>query len=183
MENQKVARLDKGFLNIIRTTMRNNIELTHIADNKANVLLSLSTLMLTLLVPFVLPHFAVIKQFNLFLPIGFLVLTCFFTIYISAMVLRPGKFNHNKARKKSGSHKSPFFFGNIYEMGLDEYQEYIANAVSENQSFKMHLVEDMYYVSSRLGEKMTLIRNAYNVFMVGVIGSISVALGILYYYG
>ena len=46
-KKKKKENLEKGLLNIIRTTMRNNIVLTHIADNKANVLLSLNALMIT----------------------------------------------------------------------------------------------------------------------------------------
>ena len=82
--------------------MRNNIELTHIADNKANVLLSLNALMITFLVPFVVPNFESIKEFNLVFPLGLIVITAFVTIYISTLVLKPSKFNQNK--------KLPFSF-------------------------------------------------------------------------
>ena len=55
MEEEKIKkkkkRLNKETVNIIRTAMRNNIELTNIADNKASVLLSINTLIITLLVP------------------------------------------------------------------------------------------------------------------------------------
>ena len=44
-------KLDKESVNIVRTLQRNNVQLIHIADNKAAVLLSLNAIMLTLLVP------------------------------------------------------------------------------------------------------------------------------------
>ena len=47
----KKQTLNKNSLAVLRTTLRNNIELTSIADNKANVLLSLNALMLTFFGP------------------------------------------------------------------------------------------------------------------------------------
>ncbi|MEZ4957629.1 MAG: hypothetical protein R2825_28985 [Saprospiraceae bacterium] len=46
-KTNKKDKLTKETINIMRTTQRNNVELTHIADNKANVLLSLNAIMLT----------------------------------------------------------------------------------------------------------------------------------------
>ena len=48
---KKEVVLDKKTIDIIRTTQRNNIDLTAIADNKANVLLSLNALIIAALVP------------------------------------------------------------------------------------------------------------------------------------
>jgi len=104
-------KLTKDLLNIIRTTMRNNIKLTHIADNKANVLLSLNALMITFLVPFTIPYFEIIKAYKLGFPILILILTCFIVIYISVLVLKPGKFFENQKEIQKGKSVSPFFFG------------------------------------------------------------------------
>ena len=41
-KKEKKSKISKEVLNVIRTTQRNNIELTNIADNKANMLLSLN---------------------------------------------------------------------------------------------------------------------------------------------
>jgi hypothetical protein len=47
----KNKKLDKEATNIIRTIQRNNVQLIHISDNKAAILLSLNAIMLTLLIP------------------------------------------------------------------------------------------------------------------------------------
>ena len=99
---KKNKKLPKDVLNIIRTTMRNNIELTNIADNKANVLLGINALMLTFLVPLLIPHTDVIKHYHLTIPLSILVGSGFITIYLSVLVLKPGKFFINsKAAKAS----------------------------------------------------------------------------------
>lgn len=178
----KKKKLSKDILNIIRTTMRNNIELTHIADNKANVLLSLNALMLTFLIPFAIPYIDAIKRFHLGLPLAILVLTCTIVIYIAALVLKPGKFFAKQKKIEEGRYMSPFFFGNFYKMGLYEYREYITEAVADSELMKDHIAEDLHYIGTRLGRKMTLIRIAFNIFLIGLIITIAIASFSLIYY-
>ncbi len=179
-KTKKPKKISKGVLNIIRTTMRNNIELTHIADNKANVLLSLNALMITFLVPFVVPNFEAIKTFHLVFPLGLLVVTAFVTIYISTLVLKPSKFDQNQKLVKKGKYVSPFFFGNFFQMNKEEFSVYIKNALSDNDLIREHLTEDLHYIGSRLGRKMTLVRLAFNVFILGFFSSISLAILLIY---
>jgi len=181
-KKKKKRELDKGILNIIRTTMRNNIELTHIADNKANVLLSLNALMLTFLIPFAIPYIDFVKEYKLFLPLTVLVVTCFIVIYLSALVLKPGKFFHNQKALQKGKYVSPFFFGNYYQMNKEEFMTYFKNALSKKGLIKSHIAEDLHYIGSRLGRKMTLIRIAFNIFMIGLFISISLSVFLLFIY-
>ena len=180
MEERKKKKFSKDILNIIRTTMRNSIELTHIADNKANVLLSLNALMITFMVPLTVPHFDTILEYNLSVPLILLVSTCLVTIYISAVALKPAKFTQNHSEMENGNFASPFFFGNFYKMNKEEFNRYMDYAVSKEELVKGHLAEDLHYVGSRLGQKMGMIRLAFNIFLTGLICSIILAAGCLF---
>ncbi|MBT8231852.1 MAG: hypothetical protein HKO66_08095 [Saprospiraceae bacterium] len=174
-------RLSKNILNIIRTTMRNNIELTHIADNKANVLLSLNALMLTFLIPSVISNIDLIKERHLGIPLLIIIVTCMVTIYLSALVLKPGDFDKYKLNHKN-TFVSPFFFGNYYKMTSKEYDQYITDAVSKEMLVRRHITQDLYYIGSRLGQKMSIIRNAFNIFLSGLILSIvAAAVAVLFF--
>ena len=163
---------------MIRTTMRNNIELTHIADNKASILLSLNAVMITFLVPLIIPHLSFITQYHLEVPLIILVLTCFTTIYISARVLKPGRFYENKLLLDEGKRVSPFFFGNYYKMSKSEFQDYIENALKDSPSIMRHVTEDLHYIGASLGRKMYQVRIAFSIFTFGFF--ISVSLMILF---
>jgi len=171
---KKEKTLDNSVLNIIRTTLRNNIELTGIADNKANVLLSLNALMLTFLIPFTLPHLDTVREYHLVYPIVILVITSLTTIYMSALVLMPSKFYEGLSSLQKGRYVSPFFFGNFYKLDKSEFTEYIKDAVADGNMVKRHVTEDLHYIGSRLGTKMALIRTAFKVFIFGF----SVAIGL-----
>ena len=183
MEDKKQKNFSKDILNIIRTTMRNSIELTHIADNKANVLLSLNALMITFLIPFTIPYFDFVLKYRLAIPLVLLVLTCLITIYITALVLKPGKFSQNHKVLNNGNYVSPFFFGNFYKMNREEFNLYFQGALSKKEMIKGHLADDLHFIGSRLGKKMELIRLAFSIFLVGLIASICLALVCLFTYG
>ena len=160
--------LSKKTIDIIRTTQRNNIDLTAIADNKANVMLSLNALMIAALVPLVIANAGIVFERFLILPLAILAATCFSTMYIAAQVLKPSNLKVFREALTPGSKPSPFFFGNFYDMEPDEYYQHIEDSLSEPEMIQDHLAQDLYYVGRRLGEKMKLVRRAYNIFIVGI---------------
>ena len=169
-------KFNKNVLNIIRTTLRNNIELTGIADNKANVMLSLNALMLTFMVPLFLPHVDIIQQYHLVYPIVLLVSTSLITIYMLSLVLKPSRFDQGQLTLEKGRYVSPFFFGNFFRMNQSEFTDYVDGAISDGNLVKRHIIEDLHYIGSRLGQKMSMIRRAFEIFMIGFTASIVLAL-------
>jgi len=155
--------------------MRNNIELTNIADNKANVLLSMNAIMLTFFLPMVIANFDFIRMSHLSYALGIFVITCLVTIYLSALALMPGDFD--KLERKRGSEKfsSPFFFANYAKIKADEFESRILEAFEDDRMVRKHIMQDMYYIGARLGEKMQLIKNAFRFFLIGLILTILVA--------
>ncbi len=167
-KKKKALSNEKITIDIIRTTQRNNIDLTAIADNKANVMLSLNAIMIAALVPLIIANMDLIVDRFLYIPLFFLAATCFCAIYISAQVLKPSNFNTGREKVKPGMKKSPFFFGNFYQQKPQEYFELMKEALAEPADFTAHLAQDMYYVGRRLGEKMSWVRLAYNIFIIGI---------------
>lgn len=167
-QKPKKKKLPKEIVNILRTTQRNNIELTHIADNKANVLLSLNALMITFLLPLVVAHTEVILEEQLYVPLVVLAVTCFVTIYICTIVLKPSHLNNFRDNASGNGRFSPFFFGNFYKMEPQEFFSYIRETASRPDEVRSHLTEDLYYVGRRLAFKMNYIRRAFSIFISGL---------------
>ncbi len=167
--------LSKKTIGILRTTLRNNIELTHLADNKANVLLSLNAIMLTFLVPLTIPNIDLIEQYHLEAPILILVVTCLSTVYLSVLVLKPGKFSGQRINIDEDHQLSPFFFGNFERMTKDEFLKYSDDVLSNASLVKSFLSNDFYHIGLRLAEKMKLMRRAFNIFMIGLASSIIIS--------
>lgn len=167
-KKKKKNKVSKETINVIRTTQRNNVELTHIADNKANVLLSLNAIMITFLIPNVIANMEYIVAKHLYIPLIILAITCFATIYISTIVLKPTRFDNLRDENDPIGRHSPFFFGNFYKMQPLEFFDYIKDSLDDGNNIKQHLAQDLYYIGRRLGFKMTWVRRSFNIFLVGV---------------
>ena len=174
-ENKKKKKkegFNKDTINVIRTTQRNNVELTHLADNKANVLLSLNAIMLTFLIPNVVSNTDFIVEKHLLIPLVILAITCFTTIYISTIVLKPSRFENPRYFYNKYSNYSPLFFGNIYRMNPEEFFSKLDETLSDKKNVTETLKQNLFYSGKRLGYKMTWIRRAFNIFLIGMLLSI-----------
>ena len=167
-------KLNRKVLNIIRTTQRNNIDLKHIADNKANILMSINALMITFLFPIIFSSFDLVIAKHFYIPMGILALTCLLTIFISATVLKPFSSKLTaKKKKKEMIDKSPFFFGNYFHMDADDYFEYFNKVVEDDDDLYRHVVDDLHFYGKILATKYNEIKLAYFTFKVGLILSIA----------
>jgi len=167
-QKKKKGKLSKQMVNVFRTTARNNIDLTAIADNKASILLSLNALMITFISPTIIAYSDKIIEDYLFIPLLVITFTCAYTIWLSAQVLKPSHFDSIGEKMKIGDGPSPFFFGNFYKMRPQEYFDFLQDSLQETEVLRSHLAQDLYYVGRRLGEKMRLIRLAFNIFIYGI---------------
>lgn len=167
-KQDKKGKLSREIINVFRTTQRNNIELTSIADNKANVLLSLNGLMIAVAIPLVLSNSSLVFSEIYILPLAILALTCFITMFICATVLRPSNFDKFMEKRPFNAPQSPFFFGNFYRMEAEEFYNYLKDALEKPEQVKEYLAQDLYYVGRRLGYKMKLMRWAFTIFIAGI---------------
>jgi len=181
-KKKEYEMFSKNAVGLLRTTLRNNTDFTNIADNKANVLLSLNALMLTFFVPLILPNISLVHQYKLTIPLIIFVLTSIVTIYISFLVLRPGKFGDQRVSFQEGRQLSPFFFGNFEKMSKEDYMAHFESVLSDERRVKEFLSNDFYFMGLRLGEKMKYVRRAFNIFIGGLIFSIVLSMILILFY-
>lgn len=152
---------------MFKTALRNHIDLTNIADNKANIMLSINAIIITLAMP-LLAGF-IVKQPTLIYPLSVLLITCVVTVIFATMATRPIKMDGHTADKNI---KSPsnnlFFFGNFYQIPLPKYQESIRAIIKDDVVLENSIINDLYYLGLALGNKFRLLRTCYLVFMVGI---------------
>lgn len=74
---------------MFKTTLRNQIDLTNIADNKANIMLSINSLLITIGIPMLGSNLK--EHPNLVYPAVVLLLTCILSIVFATLATRPVK--------------------------------------------------------------------------------------------
>ncbi|MBE9510478.1 MAG: HD family phosphohydrolase [Bacteroidetes bacterium] len=169
----------RGVESMFRLTARNQINLSSIADNKANILISISTIVLTVLVTVGIGEIAEYPKITV--PGIIFMATCLLTIIFAILSTRPkissGKFTEEDIHNKK---VNLLFFGNFYNMKLEEYEWAVKEMMNDYNYLYNSMIRDQYSLGRVISQKYKLLRIAYSIFMYGLIlSTISFALVIL----
>ena len=168
LEKEKMP--GRGVESMFRLTARNQINLSSIADNKANILISINTIVLTVLVSIgigKISNYPVIT-----FPAIVFVSTCLVTIIFAILSTRP-KISSGKFSKEDIHNKriNLLFFGNFYNMDMDEYEWAVKEMMDDTDYLYSSMIRDQYSLGKVIANKYRLLRIAYTIFMIGLIVS------------
>jgi HD superfamily phosphodiesterase len=156
---------------MFRTTSRNQIHLSSIADNKANILISVNSIIISIIVTMLITRFN--DYPNIIIPSIVLLLTNLITVIYAILATRPnlpsGKFNLEKVKEGK---VNLLFFGSYYKMEYDEYSKSLKNLLKKNDGLYNNMIMDQFWHGKVLGKKYALVRKAYTIFMYGIIISV-----------
>jgi len=164
---------ERSIQTLYRTTLRNHIKLSDIADTKANILLSVNAIIISLALANIIPKLDAASNRHLMMPT--LVLVCFSvaSIILSIMSTRPnvtsGEFTKEQVRKRD---VNILFFGNFHKMPFDQYKWAIDEILKDKDYVYEALTKDLYLLGIVLNRKYNLLRWTYTIFMTGIIISV-----------
>jgi hypothetical protein len=172
-KKEKIDLILKGeVINLVRTVQRNYINLTNIADNKANILISINSLMLTILLPICFTNFEFIKEYGLYIPMSVFALTCLITIVLASLVISPfRKTSNGKNPKETEKERSPFFFAGYADLSFLDYENLFKKTISSKKTLSNIIAKDLYQFGITLAAKYKMIKISYTVFYTGMIFS------------
>jgi len=167
----KNYRPDKGIETMFRVALRNHISLSRIADDKANTLISVNAIILSIVLSALFPKL----DSNPFLiyPGLSLILVSITTIILATLSTIP-KTTHGAISKDDVLNKrgNLIFFGNFHSMSLEEYEWSLDELMGDGEYIYKTLTRDLYFLGKVLDRKYSLLRNAYVIFVVGLVLSI-----------
>lgn len=168
IKKKKKSGYSRGVESMFRLTARNQINLSAIADNKSNILISVNAILISVILSVLVTRFSQIPEF--ILPTLVFLLTCVVTIIFAILSTRPNVSSGQFTRSDISENKvNLLFFGNFYNMGLEEYEWGIKQLMHHDKNLYSTMVKDQYYLGKILAKKYKLLKVAYNVFLVGVI--------------
>lgn len=172
----KSKLMSKGIQTMLRLTSKNHIDLSEMADRKANILISVNSIIISVILSFFIRKLT--TETYLIIPTVIFLLAAVSTIIISILATRPkisgGTFTMEAVKEKK---INLLFFGNFYKASYEEYNAAMREMMTDTDYLYGSLIKDIYYLGVVLGRKYKLIRLAFNVFMIGIIASV-IAFGI-----
>ncbi|KQM69511.1 phosphohydrolase [Pedobacter sp. Leaf216] len=170
-KKDKDDRPDKGIETMFRITSANNQRLSDMADNKAHILITVNSIMLSLIVSLLLRRLE--DHGNLIIPTFILLMVSLTCVVVSILSTRPsipkGEFTQEDMDNKK---VNLLFFGNFYKMSLPSYTDGMIKVMNDKDFLYGTLITDVYSQGVVLGRKYKLIRLAYNIFMFGLIAAV-----------
>ena len=167
----KSKQAERGIETMFRNTIRTHVEFSGLADNKANIMISINTLILTALVAVMARKLDTNPQ--LIIPTAILALVSLVTLIFAVMVTRPkitsGTFTHEDIKEKR---VNLLFFGNFFNMNLKDFEWGMTEMMGDKDFLYGSMIKDFYYLGQVLGQKYRYLRICYNIFMYGLIISI-----------
>ena len=167
----KNSKPERGIETMFRVTMRNHISLSQIADNKANIVLSINAIIISIVLSTLLPDLAY-NQYLIF-PTVVLISVCIITIIFAILATIPKMNNGQFTKQDIKERKSNLlFFGNFHKMDIDEFQWGFTEMMNDRDFLYGSMTRDFYYLGNALGKKYKYLNICYKVFMYGLIVSI-----------
>lgn len=164
---------DRGIQTLFRVTLKNHLTLSEIADTKANILLSVNAIIISVVLSNLIPKLDNPSNAYLIYPtIIFLIFTVT-SMVMAVIATRPnvgsGKFSKDDVANKK---VNLLFFGNFHKMKLKEYELALQELVKDKDYIYSSLTKDLYFLGLVLHRKYKILRWTYSIFVVGIIATV-----------
>ncbi len=182
-KQNKVVLPERGIETMFRVTLKNHITLSNIADTKANILLSVNAIIVSLVLSNLVSKLDNPSNDYLIWPTVIFVLFTVLSIVLSIMATRPnvtsGKFSKQDVADKK---VNLLFFGNFHKMSLKDFEWAMGEMMQDRDYLYSSMKKDLYFLGLVLNKKYKILRLTYSVFMVGIIVSV-LAFAVAFKYG
>jgi len=169
------GRDDRGIQTMFRTTSRNHYTLLEMVDRKANIMISVNAIILSIIIGNFIANDLVFSVHNL--PILIIILITPASIFFAVSAIRPekthGAFTEAEVRSKKGN---LLYFGNYHGMSLKDYEWGVLQMLNDKDFLYSSMIKDLYFLGLTLDKKYRLIRKSLFVFTLGVLSAVIIFL-------
>lgn len=170
-EKTKQKNTERGIQTMFRTTSNNHFELSALADGKANIMISVNAIIISVVLTVLLVRLPFYPQY--IIPTVILIVVCLAAMIFAILATRPsvssGRFSEDDIRNKQAN---LLFFGNFHKMKLEEYEWGMNEMLKDREYLYNSMIKDIYYLGVVLARKYRLLRVAYTIFMWGLITAV-----------
>ncbi|HMO39243.1 MAG TPA: DUF5706 domain-containing protein [Saprospiraceae bacterium] len=167
----KELDLGRGVETMYRNIYRTHINLSSIADNKANIMLSVNAIIISIVVTSLMPRLSASPY--LLAPTILLLTVCLAALVFAILATQP-KVTKNKLTRADIEQKRAnlLFFGNFYNMELEDFHWGMMEMIRDSDFLYSSMTKDLYYLGVVLAKKYQYLRICYAIFMYGLIASV-----------
>ena len=165
---KKVKHHLRGVETMFRNSSSNHQRLSVMADNKAFIMISVNSILITVGIGLIIGKFVLIPK--LFIPTVILLSVNVLTIIYAVLATRPGFMKGTFTRQEVAEKTVDLlFFGSFYKMPLSDFEYGMRQMMDDSEFLYGTLIKDIYLQGKVLGRKFRLLRTSYDLFMYGTV--------------
>lgn len=160
----------RGAQTFFRAVYRNHINLSAIADNKANILISVNAILISIVITFVSYRNWAETRPIILLPVVLFVVTGLASLVAAILSARPKVTQLNAVgRPPQEVRRNLIFFGNFTHLSREQFEHEIDQVLRSDELIYGNMARDLYHLGRVLDQKYRYLSVAYTLFMVGLI--------------
>lgn len=162
----------RGVETLFRTSYRTHVDMSALADAKANIMITINGLMISILLASISPKIQANEW--LLVPSAVLLSGCVVSMIYAVLAARPRYQKRlvtlEEVRRDAAN---VLFFGNFVSMPEDDFVQGMSELIRDGDRLYTNMLRDIYSLGGVLERKFRLLRVSYTVFMFGlVIGAV-----------
>jgi len=170
-EKKKKKKASKGVETMFRTTLANHLRLSEMADRKANLMISINAILISITMSSFLKPVNGMER--LLIPEILLLIVSLVTVVISIFATKPTYSLKKKMAPDAvddPASKRPvdlLFFGDYTQLTAAEYRKQLRDLIDDDKRLYNSLIDNIYAQGRVLVKKYRLLTIAYSFFMIG----------------
>lgn len=165
------GRDERGVQTMFRTTSRNHYTMIQMVDRKANIMISVNAIILSLILSRII---GIIDTFCIHnSPLLVMLFSSIISIFFAVIAIIPttthGSFTEQEVRNKEGN---LLFFGNYHNMKFRDYEWGILQMLNDSNYLYSSMIKDQYFLGLKLKKKHWHIRISLAVFLIGFVTAV-----------
>ena len=167
----------RGIETLFRSAYRVQMDLTGLADNKANMMISINGIIISIIIAAVAPKL----DSNPWLLIPATIFLCgtLISIVYAILAARPRvSSTHISLEDLENSKGNILFFGDFANLSQDEFTQGMMSLLEDKTLVYESMIHNLYGLGSVLRKKFALLMGAYTSFMVALILGVSSFIGV-----
>ncbi len=167
--------LGRGIDTMYRANYRNHINFSSIADGKANMMISINTIMISVIITISgaslsLSKTYIVDNLRFTVPILILLLGSLASVVFAILSAIPKVTSKKIDKQKLADGKlSLLYFGNFLRIPKEKFVAYLKELKSDQERLYDSMSIDLYNLGGVLEKKYKLLTISYNIFMISLI--------------
>jgi Family of unknown function (DUF5706) len=163
---------------MFKVTYQNHVELSQLADSKANILMSIDGLIVSIVIAVVTPRIGSLSW--AFAPALVLAAGCVVSLAFAVVASRP-RLNRTpiSVEQVRSNSCNILFFGQFARMPLPDFQESMNALIADQRLLHDHLIRQLYSMGQALEAKYRHLQIAYFAFLAGVCAATAALVALL----